>query len=348
MRKIRLLITDDSVFFSEMLKRRLQEDPAFDIIGVAVDGIDAMQKIKLLKPDVVTMDVEMPKMDGIKLLHQLIPTHPVPVVVVSGTPMRAFDAISAGAVDFIRKPQIKSPTDFNDFIQEISAKIKVASTAKVGVASNTVTSKTNVLATKSIISNRVDNHRIIAIGASTGGTEAILQVLKNLPANSPGIVVVQHMPAGFTSMYANRADKLCAMSVKEAANGDRVETGKVLIGAGDYHLELKKDATGYYVTSKKGAKVSGHCPSVDVLFNSVAQTAGRNALGVILTGMGADGAKGLLAMKNSGSFTFGQNKESCVVYGMPMVAFDIGAVKKQLPLNEIAPNIINHLNGRII
>ncbi len=348
MRKIRLLIADDSIFFTEMLKRRLSEDSSIEIVGVAVNGADAFVKIKSLKPDVVTLDVEMPKLDGIQLLRQLLPTFSVPIVVVSGTPMRAFDAISAGAVDFIRKPQVKSPPDFDDFINEITNKIKVASTAKVKTGTLIPATTNAVRPTNMLLSARSDNNRVIAIGASTGGTEAILQVLKNLPANTPGIVVVQHMPAGFTAMYANRVDKLCKMSVKEAADGDRVETGKVIIGAGDYHLELKKDAQGYYVSSKKGEKVSGHCPSVDVLFDSVAKTAGRSAVGVILTGMGADGAKGMLAMRKSGSFTFGQDKESCVVYGMPMVAFDTGAVKKQLPLNDIGPAIVKFLNGGLV
>ncbi len=348
MQKIRLLIADDSVFFSEMLKRRLSEESSIEIIGIASDGIDAISKIKILKPDVVTLDVEMPKLDGINLLRQLIPTFPVPVVVVSGTPMRAFDAIGAGAVDFIRKPQVKNANDFNDFIAEIVGKIKVASTAKVGVAKMPRSVPTATPAVRRTLSARPDSKRMIAIGASTGGTEAILEVIKHLPANSPGILVVQHMPAGFTSMYATRADKLCAMSVKEAQDGDRLEAGKIIIGAGDFHMELKSDAKGYYITSKKGTKVSGHCPSVDVLFDSVAKSAGKNAVGVILTGMGADGAKGLLAMKNSGSFTFGQDKDSSVVYGMPKVAFDNGAVKRQLPLTEIATNIIKYLNGGLV
>ncbi|MEG2404980.1 MAG: CheB methylesterase domain-containing protein, partial [Oscillospiraceae bacterium] len=189
------------------------------------------------------------------------------------------------------------------------------------------------------------NNMVIAIGASTGGTEAILEVVRDLPATTPGIVIVQHMPAGFTKMYAERLDKHCKMRVKEAENGDRVQQGQIIIGAGEFHLRLAKDMRGYYVTSQRGEKVSGHCPSVDVLFDSVAEVAKGRSLGVILTGMGADGAKGLLAMRKSGAYTIGQDKDSCIVYGMPMVAFNIGGVIKQAPLTEIDNEIERYLNG---
>ena len=185
---------------------------------------------------------------------------------------------------------------------------------------------------------------VIAIGASTGGTDAILEVVKDLPATTPGIVIVQHMPPVFTQMYAQRLDRICKMRVKEAAPGDRVVAGQIIIGAGGFHLRLARDARGYFVTSVAGPKVNGHCPSVDVLFDSVAETAGRKAIGVILTGMGADGAKGLLRMRKAGAYTIGQDKESSVVYGMPMVAYDIGAVEKQLPLNAIDNEILRQLS----
>ncbi len=186
----------------------------------------------------------------------------------------------------------------------------------------------------------MNESKIIAIGASTGGTEAILAVVKNLPPDSPGVIVVQHMPAVFTEMYAQRLDRICKLSVKEAANNDRVLPGTVIVAAGDYHLTLCKDVAGYYVKSEQGERVNGHCPAVDVLFDSVADVAGADALGVILTGMGADGANGLLKMKDAGAYTIGQDEESCVVYGMPMVAYKLGAVKRQLPLDEIADHII--------
>lgn len=342
LRKIRVLIVDDSVLFRETLGKKLSEDAHIEVVGTAIDAIDAMDKIKQLNPDVVTLDVEMPKTNGIEFLKTLMPVHPVPVVVVSSLPINALDALDAGAVDFVKKPLIKSPADFNNFMNELLVKVKIASTAKVG--------QKPVLHTPSPIGlpTRLTNSSsdiIIAIGASTGGTEAILSVIKDLPATTPGIVIVQHMPPVFTKMYAQRLDKICQMSVKEAEPGDRVERGKVIIGAGEYHLRLAKDSRGYYVKSEMGEKVSGHCPSVDVLFDSVATVAGKKALGVILTGMGSDGAKGMLKMRQNGAYTIGQDKESCVVYGMPMVAFNIGGVVKQASLEQIPTEMIKYLNG---
>lgn len=338
-RKIRVLIVDDSILFRETLSRSLSADPHIEIIGSAVDSFDAMEKINALNPDVVTLDVEMPKLNGIDFLKKLIPTRPVPVVVVSSLPINALDALDAGAVDFVKKPLIKSPSDLNAFISELSIKIKIASTAHITI-------KRPVLQSP-VISNLVNSSDsfVIAIGASTGGTEAILAVVKDLPETTPGIVIVQHMPPVFTNMYAQRLDKICKMRVKEAANGDRVKRGQVLIAAGDQHMKLAKDTMGYYVKCAAGEKVSGHCPSVDVLFDSVATTASKNAMGIILTGMGSDGAKGLLKMRQSGAYTLGQDKETCVVYGMPMVAFNIGGVVKQFPLQKMGGEIIRHLNS---
>lgn len=338
--KIRLLIVDDSVFFRKSLEQGLSSDPRIEIIGMAVDSFDAMDKIKKLNPDVVTLDVEMPKLNGIDFLKQLMPVHSVPVVVVSSLPIRVLDALDAGAVDFVRKPEIKSSQDLKAFLNELTVKIKIASTAKVRKRPAPLAPVKMPVLNSSLLRNNT----VIAIGASTGGTEAILTVVKDLPKTTPGIVIVQHMPPVFTKMYAQRLDRICQMSVVEATNGDRVEQGKIIIGAGEFHLRLAKDSRGYYVKSEPGAKVSGHCPSVDVLFDSVASTAGRNAMGVILTGMGADGANGLLKMCKAGAYTVGQDKESCVVYGMPMVAFNIGAVKKQLPLDQIDKEIIRYLN----
>ncbi len=338
---IKVLIVDDSILFRETLRRGLSADQRLEIVGTAVDSFDAMEKIKQLKPDVVTLDVEMPKLNGIDFLKQLIPVHPVPVVVVSSLPINALDALSAGAVDFVKKPQVSSPQDLNAFIMELATKVKIASTAKV--RQKLAAPLTPHLPPARLMPGQRDI--VIAIGASTGGTEAILEVIKNLPPDTPGIVVVQHMPPVFTKMYAQRLDKICQLQVKEAENGDRVRKGLAIIAAGDSHLRLCKDTQGYYVSSQPGEKVSGHCPSVDVLFDSVATTAGKHALGIILTGMGADGAKGLLKMRQAGAHTIGQDKESCVVYGMPMVAFNIGGVETQMPLGEISGAIIRHLNG---
>lgn len=341
-KKIRLLIVDDSIFFRRALVDALSADPRIDVIGMAVDAMDAMDKIKALNPDVVTLDVEMPKLNGIDFLKKLMPIHPVPVVVVSSAPIRVLDALDAGAVDFVRKPEIKGPDGTKKFMTDLAFKIKIASTAKVGKLN--LQHKPSPLPRIMKLDNNAAPNTVIAIGASTGGTEAILDVVRDLPETTPGIVIVQHMPPVFTNMYAQRLNRICKMSVKEAAPGDRVERGKIIIGAGGFHLRLAKDAKGYFVKSENGPKVSGHCPSVDVLFESVAATAGANAIGIILTGMGADGANSLLKMRKAGAYTVGQDKDSCVVYGMPMVAYNIGAVQKQLPLSEIGAEIVRYLN----
>ncbi len=342
-RKIRVLIVDDSMLFRETLARALGSDPHLEVIGTAVDSVDAMGKIVSLHPDVVTLDVEMPKVNGIDFLKKLMPQHPLPVVVVSSLPINALDALEAGAVDFVKKPQVESPSDLNAFLGELAIKIKIASAARLGP--KRLESLRPLAPAPALAAGVRELDRVIAIGASTGGTEAILTVLQQLPENSPGIVVVQHMPAGFTKMYAQRLDKICAMRVVEAEHNMRLERGRVIIAAGGFHLRLARDTQGYYVKSQTGDKVSGHCPSVDALFDSVADVAGDKAIGVILTGMGADGSKGLLNMRQKGAFTIGQDKESCVVYGMPMVAFNIGAVAKQLPLDAISSRIICHLNN---
>ncbi|MGI5984484.1 MAG: chemotaxis response regulator protein-glutamate methylesterase [Clostridiales bacterium] len=342
---IKVLVVDDSVLFRTKLQLTLSKDPDINIIGTAVDAEDAMKKIKELKPDVVTLDVEMPKINGIDFLRQLIPQHPIPVVVVSSLPINALDAMSAGAVDFVKKPYDVSPGAVSAFFTELLSKIKIAAGAKVRrmplVNAASLTSRLLGSATVT-----ADRKAVIAIGASTGGTEAILEVVKNLPPTTPGIVIVQHMPASFTSLYAQRLDKICKMSAKEASDNDRVEPGKILLAAGEYHLTLKKDDRGYYVRSQRGEKVSGHCPSVDVLFNSVADTAGKDAVGVLLTGMGSDGAKGLTKMKSKGAYTIGQDKDTCVVYGMPMEAYKLGGVSRQLPLDQIADELIYYFNKK--
>lgn len=339
-RKIKVLIIDDSIFIRKTFETRLMSDPHIDVVGSASDAYEAMDKINELNPDVLTLDVEMPKMNGIDFLKQLMKTTPVPVVVVSSLPINVLDALKSGAVDFVKKPDVTSPETLKNFILELSTKIKIASIASVGKPSSPILS-TSV---SKLTTSSKDN--IIAIGASTGGTEAIVSVVKDLPASTPGIVIVQHMPPVFTKMYAERINKIANMKAKEAQNNDRVEKGLILIAAGKNHLTLCHDSKGYYVKSSPGDKVNGHCPSVDVLFNSVAKVAGKNAVGVILTGMGGDGAKGLLNMRKAGAYTIGQDKESCVVYGMPMVAYNVGAVKKQLNLTKIGNEIIRYLNSK--
>jgi len=345
MMSVRVLVVDDSVLFRTKLQLTLTKDPDIKIIGAAINADDAMRKIIDLKPDVVTLDIEMPGVNGIEFLKKLIPQHPVPVVVVSSLPINALDAMSAGAVDFVKKPTEATPEAASAFFDELGAKVKVAAGAKVqsGVKSAATSLVSRISAMTSV---RADSRAIIAIGASTGGTEAILAVVKNLPPTTPGIVIVQHMPASFTSLYAQRLDRVCRMSAKEASDLDRVEQGKIIVAAGEFHMTLKKDEKGYYVRSQRGEKVSGHCPSVDVLFDSVADTAGKDAVGVILTGMGADGAQGITKMRGAGAYTIGQDKDSCVVYGMPMEAFKRGGIVRQLPLDRIGDEIIYYFDKK--
>lgn len=337
-RKIRVLIIDDSILFREAARFELEKDGAIEVIGTAGDPFDARDKIIELNPDLLTLDVEMPKMNGIDFLKKLMPQFPLPVVVVSSASNSVFEAMSAGAVDFVAKPLASNSSSLQSFFNELTIKIKIASTAKVGSKNNII--KNNV---KESV-KRFKTGSVIAIGASTGGPEALSTVLGGLVPNMPPIVIVQHMPANFTKMFAERLDRISSLSVKEAEDGDILQTGKVLLAPGDRQMEVKKRGAQYYVKVYEGDKVSGHCPSVDVLFNSVAQTVGSKGFGVIMTGMGYDGAKGLLEMKKKGSFTIGQDKQSCIVYGMPQVAFNIGAVSEQIPLDKIASKIIENLN----
>lgn len=338
-RKIKVLIVDDSLLFRETLAKEIAKDFGIEVIGTAEDPYDARDKILELKPDVVTLDVEMPKMDGIAFLKKLMPQYPLPVIVVSSIGKNVFDVLDAGAVDFVAKPDAGKPGSMSSFINELIVKIKIASTAKVG------SFKKDYEAVRIVSNHGVDiSNTILAIGASTGGTEAIYSVITSLPRDMPGILIVQHMPPVFTRLYADRLNNSCKLEVKEAEDGDLVKPGRVLVAAGEYHLRLAKGPSGYYVKSTQGERVNGHCPSVDVLFDSVAEVAKNRAIGVILTGMGADGAKGLLNMKNAGAYTIGQDEKTSTVYGMPMVAYNIGAVQKQLPLDMIPQEICSYLS----
>lgn len=341
---IKVLVVDDSLVFRETLSKLIDAEPGIEVAGTAIDAFTAKEKIEKLKPDVLILDVELPRVSGIDFLKELLPKHPIPTVVVTSTAISAFDAISAGAVDFVKKPLVKSRSDIEDFAKLLAQKIKIASIAKVKHFSHPADKPAPASISKIAMGGNFGSNKdlVIALGASTGGTDALLAVVQDLPANTPGIVIVQHMPPVFTKMYAERLDRICKMSCKEAQDGDRVERGKIIIGAGGFHLRLAKDAKGYYVTSKEGEKVSGHCPSVDVLFDSVADTAGRNAVAAILTGMGSDGAKGLKKIRDKGGYTIGQDKETCVVYGMPMVAYQMGGVCQQAPLTKIPEIILQH------
>ena len=332
MRQIRVLIVEDSLVFRELLVQNLNADPAITVVATAKDPFEARDAILKYHPDVMTLDVELPKMDGIEFLRKLMPQYPLPVVVISSLSERVFDALNAGAVDFVAKPSGANRAQMEAFMKnELAVKIKVASVAKVGKFKK---------APEQMPSQHLSGGTgdlVVAIGASTGGTEAISTVIKEFGTDIPGVVVVQHMPPGFTEMYANRMNNQCRVRVKEARTGDQVLPGQVLIApGGDAHMRLVKVNGVYQVVIKPGPKVNGHCPSVDVLFESVAEVAGNKALGIILTGMGGDGAKGLLSMRKKGARTIGQDESTCVVYGMPKVAYDIGAVEYQEKLPDIA------------
>jgi len=340
MRPIKVLVVEDSMVFRKLLVENLNKDPEIQVVATAKDPFEARDAILEYHPNVMTLDVELPRMSGIEFLRKLMPQYPLPVVVISSLSDRVFDALNAGAVDFVAKPSVASRAQLEEFIHsELIVKIKVASAAKIGnVRRTAVQTQSTGFAGK-------DKNLIIAIGASTGGTEAICSVVKEYGADLPGIVVVQHMPPGFTDMYAKRLDKDCRLHVKEAQTGDQVLPGHMLIApGGDRHMRLIKINGVYQVECRQGPKVNGHCPSVDVLFDSVAKVAGANALGIILTGMGGDGAKGLLAMRQAGARTIGQDESTCVVYGMPKVAYDMGAVEYQEKLQNIASKTYAVLN----
>jgi two-component system chemotaxis response regulator CheB len=329
MKKIRVLVVDDSAVSRTVLSKGLSADQEIEVVATASDPFDARDKILAYEPDVLTCDVEMPKMSGIEFVKRLIPQYPLPVIMVSGITYAVFDALNAGAVDFVAKPELASVKGVEAFIYELAAKIKIAANANMSSVKNGDNS-VGVLEKKNVLT---DN--IIAIGASTGGTEAIYNVLRYLPNNTPGIVIVQHIPPVFSRMFAQRLNNSTSLIVKEAQSGDYVERGRVLVAPGDRHMTIKKLGDRYKVECIEGDKVNGHCPSVDILFDSVAREAGSSAIGVILTGMGSDGAQGLLAMRRKGARTIGQDEGSSVVYGMPKSAFNIGAVEKQVSLGNI-------------
>jgi two-component system, chemotaxis family, protein-glutamate methylesterase/glutaminase len=341
-RKIRVLVVDDSLVFRETIVSGLSKDAGIEVVGTAANAYMARDKILELKPDVMTLDVEMPKMNGVEFVKKLMPQYPMPVVMVSSATETVFDALKAGAVDFVVKPDAAG-SGIDAFINELVIKVKIASTAKVGKLKHSYEPET-----KNSVGGLVDvkDDLIIAIGASTGGTEATLEVIKDLPRDVPGIVIVQHMPPVFTRMYAERLNNICKVEVKEAQTGDVVRPGLALVAPGGFQLQVLSDHGGYFVKCFEGEKVNGHSPSVDVMFESVAKAAKNKAIGVILTGMGSDGAKGLLEMRNNGAFTVGQDEKSAVVYGMPMVAYNIGAVEKQCTLSAIAAEMLDYLKEK--
>lgn len=334
-RVIRVLIVDDSKLFREFLMNGLADDASIEVVGWASDPYMARDKIVELRPDVMTLDVEMPKMDGIEFLRKLMPQRPMPVVVVSSIDSRVFEALHAGAIDYVTKPSGRTPQQMDMMIKELAVKIKIASTANLSHLKRKFAKDEQPLMKKH---ERITKS-IIAIGASTGGTEATHQILKELAPNMPPIVIVQHMPPVFTKLYADRMNSTCTLNIKEAENGEELKNNYVYIAPGDQHMKIIRGAQGTFIRLFQGDRVNGHCPSVDVLFESIAENYGKDAVGVILTGMGNDGAKKMMKMKEKGAYTIGQNEESCVVYGMPKVAYDLGAVEVQLPLKDISKAI---------
>ncbi len=342
-KKIRVMVVDDSVLARTIITQGLGKSPRIEIVGTGFNAQDAMAKIPQLRPDVITSDVEMPGMSGIDFLKQLLPKHPLPVILVSSLNLRVFDALSAGAVDFVRKPD--STLNNDAFIAALTQKVISAAGAKVRQASAALLQTGAPSPVAALGQRPALDQVIIGLGASTGGTEATLEVLKRLPADIPGMLIVQHMPTGFTQMYAQRLDRLCQMEVREAKNGDEVRRGLALLAPADYQMRIVRSGVRYTVSCTQGEKVSGHRPSVDALFFSMAEQVRCKMAGIIMTGMGRDGADGLLQMRRAGAFTIGQDRESSVVYGMPMVAQNIGAVQVQASCENIASVLLRQLNA---
>ena len=336
--KVGVLIVDDSAIVRKILSQQLSQHRGIEVVGTAPDPYVARDKIVALNPDVLTLDVEMPRMDGITFLRKLMQHRPMPVIVLSSlTPKggkTAMEALSAGAVDVMCKP---GPAySVGEACRTLAEKIQTASRARVD---RNVVTQGQGTPTKRLHMVETTN-KVFAIGASTGGVQALSHVLSALPANAPGTLVVQHMPAHFTTSFAERLNNECALNVKEAQDGDRVIPGRVLIAPGGFHMLLQRSGANYYVTVKDGPPVCRQKPSVEVMFDSVAKFAGANAIGAILTGMGNDGAGGLLNMRNSGAHTVAQDEASCVVFGMPKEAIGRGAAEKVAPLSEIAKSLI--------
>lgn len=369
-KKVKVAIFDDSSAFRSHFAEELDKTTYVQVVLSADKSVQSQNKIQEINPDVIILDADMSRPNDKEMLRRILHVSLKPIIIISQSNTNPVEVISEGAVDFVKKPLDDSQRNIKHFTDNMSIKISMAYSAhirtKVGKSPSVPERRDSsekpdrkeekivsgpklseivhqIASNPAFKSSKLDS-LVIAIGASTGGTEATLCVLQELPKDTPGIVVVQHMPEGFTSMYAERLNKICAMEVKEAEHGDEIKRGRVIIGRGDYHMEVVESMGRYKVELRKGDKVSGHRPSVDVLFNSVARTAKKNSVGIILTGMGRDGADGLLKMRQSGAFTIGQDKKTSVVYGMPMVAFDIGAVAKQTSIDNIANVLKDYLS----
>lgn len=340
---IKVLIVDDSAIVRQTFERELARDPEISIVGTAPDPYVARDKIVELKPDVITLDIEMPRMDGISFLRKLMKFHPLPVIIVSSLTQRgsaiSVDAVEAGALDVMAKPG--SAYSVSDMSTELCEKIKAA--AKANLSRVVDRARMNAANDNKPAALSATTNKILAIGASTGGVQAIEAVLRGIPNNGPGTIIVQHMPAGFTRSFSERLNGVCAMQVKEAEDGESITPGKALLAPGNRHTIVTRTGGSYIVSVKDGPLVNRHRPSVDVTFNSVATFVGANAIGVMLTGMGADGAKGMLKMKEAGAYTIAQDEATSVVYGMPRAAVEAGGVDESLPLDKIASRVVGLL-----
>jgi two-component system chemotaxis response regulator CheB len=345
-KRIKVLIVDDSALVRRMLTEMLSSDASITVLGAAHDAYDAREKIKALNPDVLTLDVEMPRMDGVTFLRNLMRLRPMPVIMVSSLTDKGaevtLDALSIGAVDYLPKPKIDLAATLADYKEELIAKVKAAASARLRAPPTTAASASAdaILAKRDPLRQLRTTERIIAIGASTGGTEAIKEVLIRLPPDTPGIVITQHIPKLFSGAFARRMDACCQVSVCEAEDGQQILRGHAYVAPGDMHLLLVRDGARYVCRLDEGPPVNRHKPSVDVLFRSVAQQAGRNAIGVILTGMGKDGALGLKEMRDAGARTVAQDEATSIVWGMPGEAVAVGGAADVLPLGDIWSRVL--------
>lgn len=335
-RKIRVLVVDDSAIVRKVLTEALTGERDIEVVGTAPDPFVARDKILSLNPDVLTLDIEMPRMDGVTFLKKLMHHHPLPVIVISSlgiaSSRAALEALEAGAIDVLAKPG--GPQSVGDLRLSLASKIRAAKVARLRTPAPKAAASASPAA-RMPLGHPFPASAVIAIGASTGGTEAIQKVLLEFPANCPGIVITQHIPAVFSRSFANRLNEVCAIRVREAEDGDKVEPGLALVAPGNFHMLLRRSSSGYHVEIKDGPMVCYQRPAVDILFHSVARTAGSCATGALLTGMGSDGAQGMLAMKKAGARTIAQDEASCVVFGMPKEAIRLGAVDRVLTLSAI-------------
>lgn len=355
--KIKVLVVDDSALIRNLLKTIINSQSDMEVVGTAPDPLVARELIKQLNPDVLTLDVEMPKMDGLDFLEKLMRLRPMPVVMISSLTEHGSDvtfrALELGAVDFLTKPKVDITHGLQEYSDDITDKIRAAARAKIrktvappAAHGTAITPRLNADAVLPSLSNPIaSTEKLIILGASTGGTEAIKEFLIKLPPDCPGILIAQHMPEAFTLSFANRLDSLCKISVKEAQNGDRVLPGHAYIAPGHSHLLLKRSGANYVCELNQGPPVNRHRPSVDVLFRSAANCAGKNVIGVILTGMGKDGAAGMMEMKQAGAYNFAQDEASCVVFGMPKEAIAAGGVDEVVSLQEMAPRVMKYLSS---